>query len=135
MRGTALVDNSVVRVGGDFFAEEEAFVIFLSDAWEPDDGCFRVTVAILARGVLFSAVDCRLSATALGNSSVTCAIASSRSSMAGMESTMHVTYGEGDRLLISFVNKSCPLLTGSLGTTPPEALLVLMDRPNESSPL
>jgi hypothetical protein len=115
------------------FAEAGGFAVFLADAAGPDSTCFGLGIAVAARGVLVLAGDSRFSAIALGNSSATCSIASSRASIASTESSMRVTCLEGDRLMMSPTKESGPSPAGNAAVTIRAGVRDVIDSTNESS--
>ena len=72
---------------------------------------------------------------ALGNSSATCSIASSRASKASTESSIRATYLDGDLLVISSTNESDPSPARPSNVIIRAGVLDLMDPTNESSPV
>lgn len=132
LRGTDLVDAGVLEVDVSLVAGVRCLVDSLAEDVDPEITSFGFGFAVAVRGVLVLTGESRVSGMALGNSSATCSIASSRASKASTESSMRATYLDGDRLMISSTKESgpspvsCPVITIRAG------VLVLIDPTNES---
>jgi hypothetical protein len=133
LRVTALVAAAVLGGKVVFVAEAGGFAVFLADAAGPKSACFGLGFAIAARDVLVWAGDSRFSTIALGNSSATCSIASSRASIASTESSMRATCLEGDRLIMSLTKESGPSPAGNSAVTIRAGVRDVIDSTNESS--
>lgn len=132
LRDSEMVGAEFLTADADLVVGVGRFEVCLADAAVLEVSCFGLGFAVVTRGVLVLTGDSKLFDIALGNSSDTCSIASSRASIASTESSIRAIRSEGDRLTISSTKDSGPSPVCSLDVTIRAGVLVLIDPTNES---